>query len=221
MSSADDFIMPHVHSGEFEIDDNGRIWRTRDHRGPIVRRRGEKRTPRGYLMVRKMVNGKRRAALAHRLVWIRANGPIPDGMTINHKNGRKDDNRLQNLEVVTYSENMRHAHRTRLLDQRGGGNPAGRLTDDEVRRIRERRADGESLTGIAHDFGIAFQTVSKIAKGRTRVEAGGPITGTDGRTDGWRSLERDKDSGQFVGKKTAGRLLDGRTWDEMPEVTRG
>jgi hypothetical protein len=28
--------------------------------------------------------------------------------------------------------------------------------------------------------------------------------------------ERDSETGQFIGKKAAGRLLDGREWDEMP-----
>ena len=33
---------------------------------------------------------------------------------------------------------------------------------------------------------------------------------------GWRDGPRDKRTGRFIGKKAAGRLLDGRTWDQMP-----
>lgn len=29
---------------------------------------------------------------------------------------------------------------------------------------------------------------------------------------------RDPETGRFIGNKKAGRILDGRTWDEMPEV---
>ena len=39
--------------------------------------------------------------LEHRIVWEKAYGPIPDGMHIHHKNGVRDDNRLENLECVT------------------------------------------------------------------------------------------------------------------------
>ena len=33
------------------------------------------------------------------------------------------------------------------------------LTDDQARRLRERLADGESVTGLAHEFGVSRQTV--------------------------------------------------------------
>lgn len=35
--------------------------------------------------------------LAHRFLWERANGPIPEGMQINHINGIKTDNSAANL----------------------------------------------------------------------------------------------------------------------------
>jgi hypothetical protein len=37
----------------------------------------------------------------HRVIWERANGPIPKGMILHHKNGNKLDNRLENLELTT------------------------------------------------------------------------------------------------------------------------
>jgi hypothetical protein len=45
----------------------------------------------------------------HRLVWLAFVGPIPQDMFINHKNLNKTDASLVNLELVTRSENMRHA----------------------------------------------------------------------------------------------------------------
>jgi hypothetical protein len=41
----------------------------------------------------------------HRYVWEQANGKIPKGMQIHHINGIKDDNRLENLRMVSSSEN--------------------------------------------------------------------------------------------------------------------
>lgn len=37
---------------------------------------------------------------AHRLIWIWHNGDIPEGLLINHKNEVRDDNRIDNLELV-------------------------------------------------------------------------------------------------------------------------
>jgi len=62
--------------------------------------------------------------LLHRLIWIAANGEIVGNLQINHKNGIKHDNRLENLEVVTRAENALHS--IRIL-----GNKTGVLRGDK------------------------------------------------------------------------------------------
>lgn len=44
----------------------------------------------------------------HRLVWESFRGKIPNGMQINHLNEVKDDNRLENLSLVTPKENINY-----------------------------------------------------------------------------------------------------------------
>ena len=46
----------------------------------------------------------------HRFVYEIFNGPIPDGMQINHIDSNKQNNCINNLELVTPSENLKHAH---------------------------------------------------------------------------------------------------------------
>ena len=48
------------------------------------------------------VNGKNK--LIHRIVWEKYYGPIPKGFIIHHKNGIKKDNRIENLDMISYSE---------------------------------------------------------------------------------------------------------------------
>lgn len=44
--------------------------------------------------------------LAHRIIWEMHNGPIPDGLLIDHKNGNPFDNTTENLRLATHSQNM-------------------------------------------------------------------------------------------------------------------
>ena len=49
----------------------------------------------------------RKVVYVHRMVWEEIHGPIPKGMQIHHINGKKDDNRIENLALVSNAENMR------------------------------------------------------------------------------------------------------------------
>ena len=167
-----------VTAKELEIDDQGRIWRlakrgwnrwkqTTECR-PCKRIRAENKTSLGYLQIRTMVDKVRAQVGAHRIVFRHFNGPIPDGMTINHKNGEKDDNRPENLELATYREQQIHAlHVLKVgrTNQNGERNAMSKLNADLVAEIRRRRSLGERLASIAADFGVTDRTVSKIASG--------------------------------------------------------
>lgn len=63
----------------------------------------------------------------HRIIWETFNGPIPEGYEINHKNEIRNDNRLENLEILTHKENLNYGNRTskhreslKLVAKRGG-----------------------------------------------------------------------------------------------------
>lgn len=47
---------------------------------------------------------------AHRVIWISAEGEIPAPLQVNHINRIRFDNRRVNLELVTFGNNIRHAH---------------------------------------------------------------------------------------------------------------
>ena len=71
---------------------------------------------RGYLTVQ--INGK--AYLVHRLVAEAFIGPIPDGCQIDHINRNRQDNRCENLRIITPSGNNRNTRANDRVDARGG-----------------------------------------------------------------------------------------------------
>ena len=61
---------------------------------------------RGYCQVYVYKNGIRQHYRINRAVYSAFCGEIPNGYEIHHKNEVRDDNRLENLELVTHKENM-------------------------------------------------------------------------------------------------------------------
>lgn len=75
----------------------------------------------GYFKVSLMCDGRQEFIRVHRLV-AKAFIINPDGKaTVNHKNGIKSDNRVENLEWCTQSENLKHAWRTGLIRKKKYG----------------------------------------------------------------------------------------------------
>ena len=118
--------------------------------------------------------GRRRTVKVHRLVAAVFLGPIPPGMTVNHKDGNRRNNRVDNLELCTNAENVYHS--IDMLDRRYDGthNPAAKLTEEQVVTIRERAARGETFVAIAADFEVTPPMVRMIATGKAWDLVGGP-----------------------------------------------
>lgn len=83
---------------------------------------GQVLNPRGYLRCTLCVNQKSTYHFVHRLIGEAFLCLRPTDKEINHINGIKADNRAENLEWVTKSENIKHAYRLGLLDAKGDNN---------------------------------------------------------------------------------------------------
>jgi hypothetical protein len=79
--------------------DAGEVWWAYGHRAETLMHDFY-----GYVLV-----GPQRCA-AHRIIWISAEGQIPPCQQVNHRNQLRWDNRRANLELVSFGNNIRHAH---------------------------------------------------------------------------------------------------------------
>lgn len=103
----------------------------------------------------------------HRLVAMTFIGPIAKGMWVNHKDGVRSNNTLENLEITTPSENHLHARdvlKRKYAYRSGNGN--ARLSDESVEAIRHLLAEGWPHWKIAKAFNISGAQVSHIRTGK-------------------------------------------------------
>lgn len=89
------------YEGLYEVSDFGRVRNTRTGR---ILRPGKNKF--GYYFVNLYKDGKKKYFRVHRLVYEAFCGKIPDGMVIDHVDGCKTNNNLNNLRCVTPKENM-------------------------------------------------------------------------------------------------------------------
>lgn len=122
-----------------------------------------------YLHICMWINGSKKSASVHRLVAEAFLGPPPTlGHEVNHKDGIRHNNRTENLEWVSQSENVQHSYSV-LGHKAARGEAAGpsRITEVQAREVWIRRAAGESLGAISADYGITKATVCDIYAGRS------------------------------------------------------
>jgi len=104
----------------------------------------------------------------HRLVAQAFLGTIRHGLTVNHKNGDRYDNRSENLEIVSMRENVTHSIRVlgNWHGRRGEQNARARLTANDVLAMRQLAKIGRT-TDIAKLWGLKDYLAYQVITGRT------------------------------------------------------
>lgn len=121
----------------------------------------------GYLQIGLSKNGKQTRYLAHRLIAQTFLGLDSERKFVNHKNGIKDDNRIENLEWVNRSENAKHSFRIGLQSNKGEKHPSAKLSWDIVNEIRKKYVPRKYSTyKLAKEYGVSATNIKDIVNNK-------------------------------------------------------
>ena len=121
----------------------------------------------GYWRLSLTVNYKKKVIFAHRMIWQYHYGDIPEGLEINHKNGIKHDNRIENLEIVTHSENAIHS--ANVLGKVLKNNR--KLTNKQIIKIREIYIPYKiTALSLANKYNVTETQIFNIVKRKCWAE---------------------------------------------------
>jgi len=157
-------------SDTYEISNTGKV-RSLDRidcAGRLLEGRERKLIPDkdGYLQLSLSKDRKELNCKVHRLVAQTFLENTENKRTVNHKDGNKTNNNVDNLEWATQSEQIRHSFANGLqVPIRGEQHVSSKLTKSKVVEIRERRATNPkvwTLTMLAKEYGVGRTHISNI-----------------------------------------------------------
>ena len=150
------------YEGLYEVSDMGRVKSLKFGKEKILK--PENHTF-GYYRVILCKDGINKKYRVHRLVCLNFLDNPENKPQVNHKNGDKKDNRLENLEWCNNSENQKHAYDNGLqISLKGSKHGRSKLTDQQVLEIRSSNLTQKELGKI---YGVAHQQISKIKRRET------------------------------------------------------
>jgi len=139
-------------NGNYLIDQNGNIF-SKFYNKPIKQHELRK----GYFRVTLYKEMKPYKLLVHRLVAETYIPNIDNKPNVNHKDGNKKNNSINNLEWVTQSENAKHAYDNKLY-KRGKNIRIKQTVKDEVKKLSVNHSGNK----ISQILGISRSSVKRV-----------------------------------------------------------
>lgn len=158
--------------GFYESSDIGRIRRILKNGYRILRPRNAN----GYLAAHLSKGGISMSVKIHKIVFESFCGPRKKGMQLNHKDGDKKNNRIDNIECVTMVENIQHRIKILGINLNGSKNYNAKLKEKDIPKIIKLHSQGMSAAKIGKIFGVSYAPIYRIIHRRGWLHCC-PLTG--------------------------------------------
>lgn len=123
-----------------------------------------------YNNITLIFNDRRKSISVHRMVLESFFDISNNIYEVNHIDGNKNNNKLENLEWLTRKENLDHAYKNKLYKIRKGElNNNCKLTDKEVGEIRSLYKTGKTMKELKEIFSISTTHICGIINNQRRI----------------------------------------------------
>jgi hypothetical protein len=119
----------------------------------------------GYLTVVLQKDAKRKMVLVHRIVAEHFIHNVESKPQINHIDGNKTNNAIENLEWVSHRENLNHAIKNNLT-LKGEENRNSKLKDVDVIKIHSLLQKGTTTKELSETYNVSYSTIDSIRTNR-------------------------------------------------------
>lgn len=144
------------YEGLYEVSNKGRV-RTIERLRVKPKIKSVREDKDGYLVLN-LFKEEYKTKKVHRLVGI-AFIKGDTSLEINHKNGVRSDNNVENLEWVNSSQNNKHKY-----DKLGRITHLRKLTKSQVIEIRRLRKEGQTYKQLMKKFNVSEITLYRIVR---------------------------------------------------------
>jgi hypothetical protein len=120
----------------------------------------------GYEIVSLLRNDKKESCLLHRIIATTFIENPLNKPQVNHKDGKKSNNNVSNLEWVTAKENVNHAYDHWLI-RLGEDRANTKLKNKQVIKIKKGIILGMTTNELANEMNIKNNLVRDIVKNKT------------------------------------------------------
>ena len=150
----------HRYEGRYKISNTGRVFSSNRYYGSRILK--TRLSQFGYPYVVLCVNQNRKTIVVHRLVALAFLDKPKDKNNVNHIDGDKTNNKVENLEWCNASENQLHAVRTGLRKKLSGSDATNvKLSVEEVIYIR-KNFKLKTKKYLSEKFNITVSNIYKI-----------------------------------------------------------
>ena len=157
------------YNGYYSISEEGEVWS--DMSNKLLSQFPDKK---GYLQCNLCHDGKRKRHRIHRLVALTFIPNPENKPQVNHIDGNKANNHIDNLEWASAKENTNHAWDSGLSKSiSGSARTDSKLTEEDVLYIRTNyipKSPDFGCRALAKKFNVAPSGISNVVKGKTYKE---------------------------------------------------